>query len=94
MRVEDLNARDGPQSASAVVPIVVEDVNDNSPVFRRAFYLASLVENSAEGTPVARVAAKDVDKNKTVYYSLEGAASLGGHLLLDAESGEIFAGQK
>ncbi len=33
-----------------------------------------------------------MDKNKTVFYSLEGRPEQLEHLLLDAESGEIFVG--
>ncbi len=54
VRVEDVNARDSPQVAEAIVTVVIEDVNDNRPAFSRQLYMASVVENSAKGTPITR----------------------------------------
>ncbi len=93
--VEDVNARVGPpQVATAVVHITVEDENDNRPEFGRSYYLASVMENSHEGTSIVKVLAKDIDKNKTVFYALEGTNDQLEHILIDAESGEVFAGHK
>ncbi len=94
--VEDLNARGGRQADAAAVSVVVADVNDNRPAFDRSAYLASVVENAAEGTRVAAVRAADADKNKTVFYSLEGDGGLRGgggsrqDLIVDADTGEVF----
>lgn len=42
-------------SASAAVVILVEDVNDNPPVFDEEFYRVSLSENITAGTRVVQV---------------------------------------
>ncbi len=87
--VEDIKAKNERQVASSVFVVNIGDVNDNSPVFRREVYLASVMENSARGTHIVRVHASDVDKNRTVTYSLESANSL---LQLDPDTGELLVG--
>ncbi|KAI4879797.1 hypothetical protein NFI96_008842 [Prochilodus magdalenae] len=39
-----------PLSATAVVKVILQDINDNEPVFESKFYNASLKENTAAGT--------------------------------------------
>lgn len=60
-------------SANCTVFINVSDTNDNDPVFTKPVYLASVVENTANGTLVTQVSAKDIDSalNGVVKYSLE-----------------------
>jgi ABC-type siderophore export system fused ATPase/permease subunit len=48
------------------------DENDNNPKFRRPFYRRSVTENSKSGVTIVNVVADDVDKNRTITYSLEG----------------------
>ncbi|XP_035289609.1 protocadherin Fat 3-like [Anguilla anguilla] len=52
------------------VDVTVLDVNDNSPVFQRASYSASLPETTVIGTPVVQVLATDEDsgKNSVIRY--------------------------
>ena len=65
-----------PNTATVEVEIVVNDVNDNSPVFDRVgHYVVEVEENQPEGTIVTQVSARDSDKgdNGTVsYYFGEG----------------------
>ena len=65
-----------PNTATIDVQIVVDDVNDNSPVFDRVgHYVVDVEENQPEGTIVTQVSARDGDKgdNGTVsYYFGEG----------------------
>lgn len=65
------------QTASATLTIVVDDENDNNPVFRKPLYKASITENSKNGVNIATVIADDADKNKSVSYYLEGKYCLG-----------------
>lgn len=57
--VEDLAAELGRQLSYAFLTIIIEDVNDNSPVFKERFYKKSIAENSPIGTTIAHVAAID-----------------------------------
>ena len=60
-----------PNTATVEVEIVVNDVNDNSPVFDRVgHYIVEVEENQPEGTIVTQVSARDSDKgeNGTVSY--------------------------
>lgn len=52
--------------------IIVDDVNDNDPVFNQSAYLAHVMENSNMGTSVVTVYAtdKDQDDNGRVSYAI------------------------
>uniref|UniRef100_A0A2K5DDX7 Protocadherin beta 12 n=1 Tax=Aotus nancymaae TaxID=37293 RepID=A0A2K5DDX7_AOTNA len=59
-----LTALDGgspPRSGTALVRVVVVDVNDNSPEFEQAFYEVEILENSILGSLVVTVSAWDLD---------------------------------
>ncbi|KAF6716274.1 Protocadherin-16 [Oryzias melastigma] len=51
-----------PLSSTAKVDIVVQDVNDNPPVFSRNFYNVSVKENTPAGTCFLEVSATDEDR--------------------------------
>ncbi|XP_071314667.1 protocadherin gamma-A1-like isoform X48 [Trachinotus anak] len=60
-----LTAEDGgePQMTGTMqIHVTVLDINDNSPVFSKSVYKASITENSAIGTLVTKVSASDADK--------------------------------
>lgn len=57
--VEDLAAEMGTQLSYAFLTIIIDDVNDNSPVFKERFYKRSIAENSPMGTTIVNVAAID-----------------------------------
>lgn len=65
-----------PNTATIEVEIVVDDINDNSPVFDRGgHYRVEVKENQPEGTLVSQVSAHDGDRgeNGTVsYYFTQG----------------------
>ncbi|XP_039987657.1 protocadherin-16 [Xiphias gladius] len=68
-------ARDGgkpPLSSTAVVNIVLQDINDNEPAFERNFYNVSIKENTAPGTCILEVTATDADGGSfgSITYSL------------------------
>ncbi|XP_072352640.1 protocadherin-7b isoform X2 [Scyliorhinus torazame] len=59
-----LRVRDGGQpgrSSSALLRVLISDVNDNSPRFDRGLYEAELPENSPPGTPILQLRATDLD---------------------------------
>lgn len=73
----------------AYLTIIVDDVNDNNPKFRRPFYMMSVSENSKPGSTIGTVTADDADKNRTVQYILEGSPEIKEMLRVDLSSGEV-----
>jgi len=71
-------------SASTFLTVVLQDANDNSPVFRQSSYSFTLVENSPLSTLVGTVRASDLDL-ESVSYSLEDTSIFS----VDPDSGEI-----
>ena len=67
----------GLQVAKTTLTIIVEDTNDNDPKFRKPFYKRSVAENTEIGTLIVTVVADDVDKNKTISYSIQVYLILG-----------------
>lgn len=55
-----------------MLTIIIDDENDNNPVFRKPFYRRSITENSQNGVTIVNIVADDADKNRTITYSLEG----------------------
>ncbi|XP_059142761.1 protocadherin gamma-A11-like isoform X2 [Physella acuta] len=62
-----------PLSSTAQLSIVVDDVNDNPPVFSRAVYVMSVKENQEIGELVGSVTARDADTgaNARLRYALD-----------------------
>ncbi|XP_045444888.1 protocadherin Fat 1 isoform X1 [Pipistrellus kuhlii] len=78
--------------AEVFVDIVVEDVNDNPPVFAQRAYAATLSEAAVVGTSVARVRATDADSepNRGVSYHLSGNHSQShDHFHVDSGTGVV-----
>ncbi|KAJ7415079.1 Protocadherin beta-16 [Willisornis vidua] len=61
-----------PRSGTALIRVVVLDINDNSPIFTRSVYKVSVKENSSQDVVVVVVSASDLDsgKNGEVAYSI------------------------
>ncbi|XP_055586421.1 cadherin-23 [Uranotaenia lowii] len=92
--VEDIASENGIQTATTTLTIVIEDENDNNPKFKNSFYKRSIPENSPHGVPIMSILAYDIDKNKTIRYSLEGPKDVTNLLHLDAETGEIVVASR
>lgn len=92
--VEDVAAAQDRQIVSTFLNIIIEDENDNNPRFQKPFYKRSITENSANGVTIANVVAFDVDKNRTIKYSLEGPKEITDLVYLDSESGEMVVANK
>ena len=56
-------------SSQTVVSIVVDDVNDNDPVFNQSSYAGHVLENSNVSTSVATVYATDRDRDENGHVS-------------------------
>ena len=67
-----VNDTDGLFDTTAV-RIIIEDINDNSPVFTRTFYRISIDETYASGREVETISANDADANENgqIRFSLE-----------------------
>lgn len=92
--VEDIASVNGKQVATAVLPVIITDENDNNPRFQKPFYRRSIVENSQLGSTILNVVAIDADRNKSVTYELDGPEEILNLVHLDAESGEILVQEK
>lgn len=91
---EDLGAAKGPQIVEAYLNIQIEDENDNNPKFKLPFYKKTITENSMNGVLIANVLAYDVDKNRTITYSMEGNPVFTSLVHLDVQTGEIVVSSK
>ncbi|KAM9857018.1 protocadherin-23 [Aulostomus maculatus] len=85
-------------SATATVTVLVEDVNDNEPVFQQQLYNVSIPEHREAGTCFLQVAAKDADSPEfgTLHYSLsDGFDKQDKHPLFHVhpETGELCVSQ-
>ncbi|KAK3865196.1 hypothetical protein Pcinc_029183 [Petrolisthes cinctipes] len=86
---EDTEAATGGQTSTATLTIIVEDTNDNDPQFRKSYYRRNVAENAKKGTTIVTVVADDIDKNRTITYSLQGPAEILRLVSLDRETGEV-----
>lgn len=77
-------------NTSVVVPVDIQDMNDNSPVFAQAVYEAKIEESALMNTPVLFVNAGDADlgKNAKVRYFISGGND-DNYFKMDAASGLI-----
>ncbi|XP_061858314.1 protocadherin beta-16-like [Colius striatus] len=93
-----LRATDGgspPRTGTALIRVVVLDVNDNVPVFGQEVYDVRLSENSPRDQLVVRVTASDSDEgsNGKVRYSFSQIAERSRQLFeLNPDTGEIRVG--
>uniref|UniRef100_A0A3Q3D844 FAT atypical cadherin 1a n=1 Tax=Hippocampus comes TaxID=109280 RepID=A0A3Q3D844_HIPCM len=74
------------------VDIILEDINDNSPVFLSKSYYATISEASVIGTSVLQVEAKDFDTghNQEIFYQLvEEKGKSSNYFAIDRDTGLI-----
>ena len=69
---------------------MIDDVNDNDPVFNTSSYVANVMENSNTSTSVATVYAKDQDQGENGYvtYKITGG-NTGGVFQVDNQTGVV-----
>ncbi|XP_061575005.1 protocadherin Fat 1a isoform X2 [Cololabis saira] len=78
------------------VDIILEDVNDNAPVFLSRAYYANISEASVIGTSILQVRAKDSDtgSNQEVFFQLvEEQGKSSDYFTIDRDSGVISTAQ-
>ena len=91
---EDTGAIGDAQKAFTTLTVLIEDENDNSPMFKKSVYRRSVAENSKNGTSVVNVIAEDPDKDKSITYHIEGSDDVKNLISLDSETGEIVVSNK
>ena len=79
-----------PKTGSVVVPVQIQDVNDNAPAFEKGLYTVELLEVVPVNTPVLFVRAVDADdgQNGEVRYKLK-SDDASNYFSIDEESGLI-----
>ncbi|XP_053574586.1 LOW QUALITY PROTEIN: protocadherin gamma-C5-like [Bombina bombina] len=92
-----LTAFDGgenPQTGSCEVTVIVQDLNDNAPVFNQSTYKISLLENLPLNTVIIKLNATDLDEgsNGEVQYSfVEHTMDTATEIFdINPQTGEIF----
>ena len=83
-----------PLSSSAILSIVVEDFNDNPPVFSQNVYFTTVIEELVPSAPIVIVNALDIDEignNSIVLFSLVNSSST---FSINETSGEIYLQEK
>ncbi|KAM6972438.1 protocadherin-23 [Aplochiton taeniatus] len=85
-------------SSTATVTVLVEDVNDNEPVFQRQLYNVSIPEHSRIGSCFLQVVATDADGpdfGKVLYFLSDGFDMQDEHPLfhINPETGELCVSQ-
>uniref|UniRef100_A0A3Q1EDN5 Protocadherin-16 n=1 Tax=Acanthochromis polyacanthus TaxID=80966 RepID=A0A3Q1EDN5_9TELE len=82
-----------PLSSTAKVDIVLQDVNDNTPVFSSSFYNTSIKENTPAGTCFLEVSATDEDRGSfgAIAYTLGSASGSTAptRFTIDKETGQL-----
>ncbi|KAK4302799.1 hypothetical protein Pmani_025146 [Petrolisthes manimaculis] len=78
-----------PLSSSARVTVMVQDYNDNPPVFTRDTYITAVPEDTATGTAVVELSVQDADQTTAqLDYFVTGGDS-NGHFLVHT-SGQVY----
>lgn len=72
-------------SATTLLTVVLQNVNDNTPVFQQSTYTFTLVENSPVSTLIGRIRATDIDQQNVSYF-----LNRTDLFRIDPVSGEIF----
>lgn len=81
-----------PRRTTAMLTVLLTDVNDNPPKFDLPEYEAYLPENSLPKTLVYNIKATDIDsaKNSIIHYSIVGGSGK-EYFMIDLKTGSIFS---
>ncbi|XP_063374480.1 DE-cadherin [Cydia amplana] len=77
---------------ACTIKIVIEDTNDNQPVFDKVSYSESVPQDLPSGREVMRISATDIDdgNNSIVHYSLDTNSPDQAYFYIDPDNGVIF----
>ncbi|KAJ8275586.1 hypothetical protein COCON_G00073380, partial [Conger conger] len=89
-----IRASDSKHQSEANLTVLVEDVNDNAPIFTQDLYQVTLPERSPPGSPVITVTATDRDSgdNGKVRYRVMSSSRDGFYI--DPKNGTLFISQE
>ncbi len=85
----DIEVTDGVAVDRAVVEILVKDVNDRTPIFEQAEYVAALPEDSEPGIVVEQFHATDADFGANAALSYRIASGAYDDFSMDPQTGEV-----
>uniref|UniRef100_A0A4W6DUJ7 Cadherin domain-containing protein n=1 Tax=Lates calcarifer TaxID=8187 RepID=A0A4W6DUJ7_LATCA len=92
LKINGIDGGNPVRSGTASIHIRVLDANDNVPVFSQRVYKASVPENSAVGTVIAKLNATDLDEGVygEITYSFSHLSDkTGGVIEMNPQSGEV-----
>ncbi|KAH9632588.1 hypothetical protein HF086_012395 [Spodoptera exigua] len=77
---------------ACTIKILIEDINDNQPVFDKVSYSESVPQDLPSGREVMRISATDIDdgNNSIVHYSLDSNSPDQAYFYIDPDNGVIF----
>ncbi|XP_044136944.1 protocadherin gamma-B1-like isoform X3 [Bufo gargarizans] len=84
-------------SSRRTITLEISDVNDNSPLFIRSFYVAYVPENNLPGSSIYNIKASDLDtgENAKIFYSISTSNTedlpATSYLSINVETGVIYA---
>ena len=78
-------------NSTITVTIVLQDSNDNFPVFEQRIYLFSIQENLPNSTVIGQIRANDIDQDNISYFLPNNDSSDGTFFLIDPTSGEVIS---
>ena len=84
LEISVFDSGDPTLNRTTTLTVVLQDANDNFPIFEQSSYAFTLVENSPLFTPIGQITASDIDL-QNVSYSLNSTL-----FAVDSTSGEIF----
>lgn len=76
-------------NATTTVSIILQDSNDNVPVFEQRVYAFSIQENLPEFTTFGQIRANDIDQDNVSYFIAVNDSLDGAFFLTDPTTGEI-----
>ena len=85
-------AIDEKHNDTATLIILIEDVNDNPPIFSEANYFANITEDAPVGTFVVMVFASDNDTEDNAQITYEFAGGSGGPFIMNQANGTVTIG--
>ena len=83
-----MRAEDTSHSIETNVKILLININDNSPVFKPAYYKKSVPENLGKASKILELSATDKDAFGGLTYTID-SGNIGSRFTLDPSSGEL-----
>ncbi|KAJ8404690.1 hypothetical protein AAFF_G00335530 [Aldrovandia affinis] len=85
-----VRSSDSKHRSEANLTVLVEDVNDNAPVFTQDLYQVTLLEHSPPGSPVITVTATDQDSGENGRITYRVMSSTRDGFYIDPSNGTLF----